>query len=335
MLKKIFVISILLGTIAIGFGVYYYSKYQDFLVAPVFNKTTIVNIEKGQSYRGFTQNLIEKNGNGKAWHWRFFAKMERVAAWLNAGEFQIEAGLTPMQMMRKIKDNKVMTYQFTIVEGMNWRELKFKLLDDMVLQHTLNDIDDVQLLKILNADKSIPEGLFLPETYQFVRGDSDVDILKRAHQSLNQGLQKYWQERKPNLPYKNIYQMLTLASIVEKETALANERDIIAGVFVRRLQSNMRLQTDPTVIYGLGESYDGDIKSKDLKTDTPYNTYTRKGLTPTPIAMASIESIAACANPKDGTALYFVANNRGGHYFSDTYQQHLKALKDYLKGKKL
>lgn len=334
-MKKLFITFVTIGAIAIVAGLYYYNKYQDFLSTPVFQKSTIVNIHKGQSFRKFTQKLRDNKANGKEWHWRVFARFERVAAWLNAGEFQIEAGLTPLQMMQKIKDNMVMTYHFTIVEGMNWRELKYKLLDDSVLLHTLNDIDDEQLLKAIDSDKNMPEGLFLPETYQFVRGDSDVSILKRAHQSLKQELQKHWQLRKNNLPFKNMYQMLTMASIVEKETSQADEREIIAGVFVRRLQANMRLQTDPTVIYGLGESYDGDIKSKDLKTDTPYNTYTRKGLTPTPIAMASSESIAACANPKDGTALYFVANNRGGHYFSDTYAQHKKAIKDYLKGKKL
>ena len=335
MLKKLFILIVVIGAFAIGFGGYYYAKYQDFLNAPVFQNKTIINIEKGQSYREFTQKILEYNANGTSWHWRLFAKIERVGAWLNAGEFEIEAVLTPMQMMKKIKENKVKAYHFTIVEGMNWRELKYKLLDDEVLIHTLNDINDEKLLDIINSDKNHPEGLFLPETYQFIRGDSDVDILKRAHYSLKQELQKHWQKRKPNLPLKDPYQLLTLASIVEKETSQTSERDIIAGVFVRRLQSNMRLQTDPTVIYGLGESYDGDIKSKDLKTDTPYNTYTRKGLTPTPIAMASKESIMASSNPKDGTALYFVANNRGGHYFSDTYEQHQKAVKDYLKGKKL
>ncbi len=334
-MKKLFILFVIMGAIVIGFGLFYYSKYQDFLSTPVFQNNTIVNIKKGQSFRKFTQKLRDNKANGNEWHWRVFAKIERVGAWLKAGEFQIDAGLTPMQMMQKIKENKVVTYQFTIVEGMNWRELKYKLLDDSTLLHTLNDIDDEQLLDAIDSDKNIPEGLFLPETYQFVRGDSDVDILKRAHKSLKQELQKHWQLKKANLPYKNTYEMLTMASIVEKETSQANEREIIAGVFVRRLQKNMRLQTDPTVIYGLGESYDGDIKSKDLKTDTPYNTYTRKGLTPTPIAMASIESIAASANPKDGKALYFVANNRGGHYFSDTYKQHQKAVKDYLKGKKL
>ena len=218
---------------------------------------------------------------------------------------------------------------------MNWRELKQKLLTDPVLTKTINEIADEQLLQKISSDKATPEGLFLPETYQFVRGDQDIDILTRAHKALKQALQQAWQEREKKAPLNDSYQLLTLASIVEKETSQSNERSKIAGVFSRRLQLNMRLQTDPTVIYGLGLKYDGDIKYKDLKTDTPYNTYTRKGLPPTPIAMASLESILASAHPQDGQALYFVANNKGGHYFSDTYQQHQKAVKAYLKGNKL
>lgn len=334
-MKKLFIIVVILGTVVIAAGGYYYQQYKDFLNQSVFQELTVVNIEKGLTYRKFTQKLLNENANGKNWQWRMLGKLEPVGKWLKVGEFEIGPGLNPIQMMQKIKSNQVITYKFTIVEGMNWRELKQKILNDEVLLHTLNDTSDDQLLQKLDSLYSTPEGLFLPETYQFVRGDSDVGILKRAYVALNKGLQEHWSKRKDNLPLKTPYELLILASIVEKETAQAVERDIIAGVFVRRLQLNMRLQTDPTVIYGLGENYDGDIRSRDLKTDTPYNTYTRKGLTPTPIAMASIESIAASAQPKDGNALYFVANNRGGHYFSDTYEQHQKAVEGYLKGNKL
>ena len=335
MIKKLFLSLILLTSIAAGVAYYYFHQYKVFLTQPVFNSETVIKIQKGESYQGFTKNIIEKGAKGEVWKWRLLAKMEKVGRWLKVGEFKIGGSLTPMQMMQKIKKNKVLTYQFTIVEGLNWRELKDRLFEDKTLVHEVENLSNDQLLDIIKSDKTSPEGLFLPETYQYIRGDSDVDILKRAHDALNKVLQKQWHSRKDNLPYKNSYEMLTMASIVEKETSLASERDIIAGVFVRRLQKHMRLQTDPTVIYGLGESYDGDIKTKDLKTDTPYNTYTRTGLTPTPIAMASSESIRASAQPKEGDALFFVANNRGGHYFSATYEEHLKAVKDYLKGKKL
>ncbi len=335
MIKKLFLALVFVTTLTAAVGFYYYNQYQQFLAQPVFARDTVVEIEKGQNFTGFTQNILKQKANGKPWMWRLFAKMEKVGGWLKVGEFNITQHDTPLVMMDKIKNNKVLTYHFTIVEGLNWRELKAKLVSNDTLRHEVGDLSDKQLLELLGSDKSTPEGLFLPETYQFVRGDSDVDVLKRAHRALKQGLEKHWHSRQENLPYKNSYELLIMASIVEKETSLASEREIVAGVFVRRLQKNMRLQTDPTVIYGLGERYDGDIRTKDLKTDTPYNTYTRKGLTPTPIAMASIESIAASAHPQEGTALYFVANNRGGHYFSDTYEQHQKAVKDYLKGKKL
>jgi UPF0755 protein len=334
-MKKIFIsLTILFVVSTITFGVYY-QKYQLFLKESVFKQATLVEIEKGQSFRTLIQKIVENNGNGEDWQWRLFAKLEKVGGWLKVGEFEIDSSATPMQLMQKIKNNKVITYDFTIVEGMNWRELKQKLLNDPVLVHSLNDLSDTNLLEQLGVDNPNPEGLFLPETYQFIKGDSDLDILLRAHKDLNKILDSTWSEIDSDLPYSSPYQLLIMASIVEKETSVASERDEIAGVFVRRLHKNMRLQTDPTVIYGIGESYDGDIRKKDLQTDTPYNTYTRHGLPPTPIAMASKESIIASANPKPGNSLYFVANNRGGHYFSDTYKQHQNAVKDFLKGIKL
>lgn len=334
-MKKLFIAFILLSTIAFGVGFYYYQQYQKFLTQTVFKQDTVITIKKGQNFTNFSKDILKQGANGKPWLWRVFARMEKVGSWLKVGEFTISAQDTPLQMMEKIKNNKVINYHFTIVEGLNWRELKAKILNDEVLVHEIADLSDEEILKILDSDKTNLEGLFLPETYQFNKGDSDLKLLKRAHADLKQVLLENWNNKADDLPYKTSYELLTMASIVEKETALASERAQIAGVFVRRLLKNMRLQTDPTVIYGIGENYDGDIKSKDLTTDTPYNTYTRNGLPPTPIAMASRESIIASAHPKAGKSLYFVANNRGGHYFSDTYEQHQRAVKDYLKGKKL
>jgi UPF0755 protein len=334
MKKVLFVFIVLIVAMMIAVGVYY-QKYQKFINQPVFNQVTFIEIQKGQNYKNFIQQVSEKNGNGENWQWRLFAKLENVGGWLKVGEFEITPDVMPMQMMRQIKNNQVITYDFTIIEGMNWRELRLKLLADNVLISTINDLTDIELLEALDSNSLSPEGMFLPETYQFVKGDTDLDILVRAHYDLNKVLESTWNSIDQDLPYKNSYQLLTMASIVEKETSIASERDEIAGVFVRRLQKRMKLQTDPTVIYGIGEDYDGDIKRKDLKFDTPYNTYTRYGLPPTPIAMASRESIIASANPKPGSSLYFVANNRGGHYFSDTYEQHQNAVAEYLKGTKL
>jgi len=334
-MKKLYIVIVVFGTVVLMTMAIYYKKYSDFLMQPVFSKATYVTIDKGTNFGEFVGTIEKLNANGDNWQWRLFSKLEKVGTWLTVGEFLIDPQLPPLEMMKKIKANDVISYQFTIVEGINWQELKVKLQEDEVLKHELPNMDDRQLLQRLSSDKLSVEGLFLPETYQFVRGDSDVDVLIRAHKALNQVLQQAWSEKKPNLPFSSPYELLTLASIVEKETSKASERGIIAGVFVRRLQKNMRLQTDPTVIYGLGKSYDGDIRSRDLKTDTPYNTYTRKGLTPTPIAMASKDAIMACSQPVAGKSLYFVANNQGGHYFSDTYEQHQRAVKAYLKGEKL
>lgn len=333
---KLFLYILLVFVLVLMTGAgYYYNQYQIFANTNVFKQSTVINIEKGQNFNEFIQTLAQNDANGKKWQWKLFAKIEKVDRWLKVGEFEVLKELKPLQMMHKINKNQVLTYKFTIIEGMNWRELKQKILTDPILIKTISEISDEQLLQKLDSDMTTPEGLFLPETYQFVRGDQDINILQRAHVALKQALQETWQMRKNNLPLKDSYQLLILASIVEKETSQRSERNKIAGVFSRRLQLNMRLQTDPTVIYGLGVKYDGDIKYKDLKTDTPYNTYTRKGLPPTPIAMSSFEAIHASAHPQDGKALYFVANNRGGHFFSDTYEQHQKAVKSYLKGNKL
>jgi UPF0755 protein len=171
-----------------------------------------------------------------------------------------------------------------------------------------------------------PEGWFLPETYQFVRGYTAADLLKRAYQDMQAVLSRAWESRADGLPLQSPYELLILASIIERETAVDSERDEISGVFVRRLQSGMRLQTDPTVIYGLGEAYDGNIRKVDLQTDTAYNTYTRHGLPPTPIALPGVASLQAAARPKEGTSLYFVANGQGGHTFSDTLEDHQEAV---------
>ena len=193
------------------------------------------------------------------------------------------------------------------------------------------DMSDEQLMAELKIEAPSLEGQFLPETYQFVKGDSDLMVMQRSHQALNKVLDDAWASRSADVKLKTPYELLILASIIEKETAEASERTTISGVFHRRLLKGMKLQTDPTVIYGVGDAYAGDITRAHLKKDTPYNTYTRKGLTPTPIAMASEASIKAAAQPKAGKAMYFVANGKGGHTFSNTYDAHLKAVKQYLK----
>jgi UPF0755 protein len=221
-------------------------------------------------------------------------------------------------------------YRFTLVEGWTFRQFAVALAANTDLDHVL-DPQTIDLWPAASGlDLGHPEGWFLPETYLFTRGDSDRDILIRAHAAMTNALEDAWDVRAESLPIESPYELLILASIIEKETSLDSERRQIAGVFIRRLQKGMRLQTDPTVIYGLGDTYDGDIRRRDLQTDTPYNTYTRHGLPPTPIALPGKASLAAAANPAPGEALYFVANGLGGHTFSETLEAHQQAVKKLI-----
>ncbi len=316
-----------------------FRQYQDFLQQPVFasqkaDSAIVVSIPEGASFQRIISQLKQHGAVGEYWQWRLLGRLSGLENQLKAGEYAISKELAPEKVLKKLASGEVKTYTFTIIEGQNWTQLKQQLLAHPVLKHPLQDMDDAMLLQWLKADEPSPEGLFLPETWQFQRGDSDLDILQRAYKALRQALAEAWQSRAPELPLKSPYEMLILASIVEKETALAEEKPQVAGVFVRRLKKGMRLQTDPTVIYGLGDNYKGDITYAHLRTDTPYNTYTRAGLPPTPISMAGRDSLQAVAHPAAGEALYFVANNKGGHTFSRDFSSHQKAVRRYLAGQR-
>ena len=332
-MKKIIVYFFLLlllsaGGIA-GYGFY---QYQNFLQQPVFsNLPVLIEITKGNSYADFIQTVKAKGGSGSVFNWKLMARLNQLENTIKAGEFQIDVSVTPMSLIALIDQNKVKTYSITLIEGENWLQLKQKLQTSNLKQVAL-DMDDQQLITALAIESGHLEGQFLPETYQYVKGDSDIDVLLRAHADLKSALNKAWQNRDPKTKLKSPYELLILASIIEKETAQHSERNIISWVFHRRLNKGMKLQTDPTVIYGVGVAYAGDITTAHLRTDTPYNTYTRKGLPPTPIAMASVASIEAAAHPNQGKELFFVANRTGGHTFSETYEQHQKAVAAYLRG---
>lgn len=254
---------------------------------------------------------------------------------VQAGEYHIPPGMLPNELLDMLVAGKVVQYSFTLVEGWNTRQLLAALKQNPDITHTLKTEDARQLMQELGLDKQHAEGWFFPDTYHFVRDTSDKALLKRASAAMRTQLDEQWQQRDSGLPYENVYQALIMASIIEKETGVAEERQKISGVFVRRLQKGMRLQTDPTVIYGIGESYDGNIRRKDLRTDTPYNTYTRGGLPPTPIAMPGLAAIHAALHPADGDSLYFVASGGGAHVFSSTLEQHNEAVIKYqLKGKR-
>ncbi|NOQ94078.1 MAG: endolytic transglycosylase MltG [Methylophaga sp.] len=264
-----------------------------------------------------------------------YGRLQNKAHLIKTGEYLIKENTTLPELLEQLTSGKVIQYAFTIVEGLNSQQLIDMLINDSRIKKTLTETDLASVMVAIEY-AGHGEGEFLPETYFFTAGTSDKQLLQRAHQLMTSVLDDAWKNKAENLPYKTKYDALIMASIIEKETGIAEERAQIAGVFVRRLEKGMRLQTDPTVIYGMGEQYKGNIRRKDLRKDTPYNTYTRYGLPPTPIALPSKEAIHAALHPADGKSLYFVATGQDGrHIFSNTLTAHNKAVRKYqLKKKK-
>ena len=294
---------------------------------------TSVSIEPGDSLPVVLDKLRSRGvTDGEAVEWRLLARQLDADGRLHVGEYALVPGMTARELLLAMRDGKVIQRRFTIVEGWNIRELRAALARSP-LQQEAAALDEQELMKALDEPGQHPEGRFLPETYAYTRGDSDLDVLRRAHAAMERELAEAWSQRHPATPLTTPEEMLILASIVEKETGIAAERPQIAGLFERRLRIGMRLQTDPTVIYGIGADYNGNIRRNDLLTDTPYNTYTRDGLPPTPIAMPGVESLQAVARPAGGDSLYFVAvgDGSGRHVFSRTLDEHNAAVREYMK----
>jgi len=260
---------------------------------------------------------------------RWIARWQGNADQIKVGEYALTPGMTIQQFLDKIIRGDVIQYPATIIDGWTYNQLRHYLGTIDGIEHHPAALEPQHVISRLGYDERPPEGLFLPDTYYYTRGMSDLDILERAYQAMSHFLQQAWEQRAADLPYQTPYEALIMASIIEKETAVASERKQIAGVFVRRLQKHMRLQTDPTVIYGIGENFDGNLRSRDLKADSPYNTYRHRGLPPTPIAMPGSDSILAALHPDEGDTLYFVARGDGTHQFSATITEHNKAVRKY------
>ncbi len=290
-------------------------------------------IPPGTPFSGVSRSLEEQGLIADDRVLRWYARWTGQASGIHAGEYLIEAGTTPRTLLEQFTSGNVKLYSFTIVEGWNHREMLSALQAHPEIRPTMTDEDWPALLGELGSTATWPEGLFLPETYRFPRGTADRTVLAKAYRLMQAALQDEWSKRATEAPVDDPYEALILASIVEKETARADERQRIAGVFARRLEKRMRLQTDPTVIYGIGPSFNGNLTRRDLQTDTPYNTYTRNGLPPTPIAMPGRAAIHAALNPADGDELYFVATGLGdgSHKFSNTIEEHEAAVQEYLK----
>jgi UPF0755 protein len=289
-----------------------------------------IDVGRGTSFRNIVGELHQRNlSTANTWYWRLLAEQMRVAGKLHAGEYALDLGITPRLLLANMAAGKVLQRNFTIVDGWTFGELRQALTKADKLGHDSVNLDDATIMQKIGAPGEAPEGRFLPETYAYVKGDSDLDILRRAHGAMVKTLDTLWPSRAKDLPLATPYDALILASIVEKETGRPDERAQIAGVFVRRLQNHMLLQTDPSVIYGMGSSYAGNIHKSDLTTDTPYNTYTRPGLPPTPIALPGKAALQAALHPAAGDALYFVARGDGGHVFSSTLEEHNRHVDCY------
>jgi len=294
------------------------------------NSERVLEVKPGDSFIRVLQRMRAIGiAEGSDWQWRVLAFELKVLERLQVGEYTVGHGISPRQLLRKLEAGSVIQYRFTLVEGWSMRDLRAALAAQEALGQTIGDMGDAALMAALDRPGVHAEGRFLPETYHYTRGVRDIDLLKRAALAMDTALSAAWAERDDDLPLQSPEQALVLASIVEKETGRAGERAQIAGVFIRRLRLGMRLQTDPTVIYGLGAGFDGNLRRRDLQTDTPYNTYTRTGLPPTPIAMPGRDALLAAVHPEPGKSLYFVARGDGSHQFSATLSEHNRAVAKY------
>lgn len=290
-----------------------------------------LTIGPGTSLKGLALQLERDGVLADEARFRILGRALGYAGRLQAGRYTLEAPLSPLQLLGKIVRGEVTKAAILLVEGWNIREVRQELARNAHLEHRLVDMTDADMLAAIGAEESHPEGLFFPDTYFFNPDSPDIEVLRRAYRRQKEKLLAAWASRTPDLPYKTPYEALIMASIVEKETGVAAERPLIAAVFINRLNKGMRLQTDPTVIYGLGAAFDGNLRKADLLRDTPYNTYTRAGLPPTPIAMPGEDAIRAALNPSDSRALYFVARGDGTHVFSDSLDDHNRAVYRYQK----
>lgn len=327
---RIFIVSILVlvALLVVGSTTGYW-KYHKAIMQPLnLESERIIEIPTGASPNTMLLQL-EKDGIIKDvfWlklYWRFELKNQSI----HVGEYRLKSGMHFKDLVNIWTKGEVVRYKIVLIEGWNFKQFRAALAAQQPLKQLTRDMTDMQIMAALNSDRH-PEGQFYPDTYLYIKTDSDLDILKRAHKKLQQVLDEEWSTKAEELPYENAYQALIMASLIEKETGLASEREQIAGVFIRRIQKNMLLQTDPTVIYGMGDKYNGKITRADLQRETLYNTYIIAGLPPTPIAMVGREAIHAALHPAEGKALYFVAKGDGSHKFSENLTEHNKAVREY------
>ena len=330
--KGLFLLIVIGGLLG---GYYFYTQYTNYLQQPIelSEQTISYEVKKGSSIRRVAKELEQQGVMKPALYLVVLAKLNKQASKLKAGEYELSSDMKPADVLNLITSGKAVQYKHTIIEGKTYKQLVASIKASTVLKQTLTDDDYANIMQKIGSDFAHPEGAFYADTYNFPKDTTDLDFLKRSHKMMQEKLKDAWDKRTPEASIKTPYEALILAAIVEKETGDESERPMIARVFINRLDKNMLLQTDPTVIYGMGNAYDGNIRKKDLTRDTPYNTYTRAGLTPTPIATPGKAAINAVMHPPEGDVFYFVAkgDGTGTSYFSKTNAEHNKAVAKYLR----
>ncbi|HEV7490275.1 MAG TPA: endolytic transglycosylase MltG [Rhodanobacteraceae bacterium] len=329
-ISRFLIVVFVLGLL--GAAAFFWLDYRRFADAPltVESANVTIDVARGSSYRTIVDQLRAAGlTRASPWYWRALGRELGIEGRVHAGEYALTPGITPRELLRRMVAGDVLKHYFTIVDGWTFRQLRLALASDAGLAQTMPGLADEDIAHRLDITQINPEGWFLPETYAWIKGESDFDVLSRAYAAMRKAIDRLWDARASDVVLDSPYQALILASIVEKETGRPDERPLIAGVFMRRLKSGMRLQTDPTVIYGMGENYRGNIRREDLETDTPYNTYTRDGLPPTPIALPGVPALKATLHPAPGDALYFVARGDGSHEFSATLEDHNRAVQKF------
>ncbi len=289
------------------------------------------HINQGQGLSQIARSLESKSIVADDASFVILARVLGKSTAIKAGSYDVPGAIAPLALLQKFEKGEFAKGQIRFIEGWTFRQMRAALDDHPGLRHDTRDLSPSEILDHLDASESHPEGLFFPDTYFFAAGTSDLAILRQAYAKMRDRLESFWPARARGLPLSSPYEALVLASIVEKETGVEAEREMVASVFLNRLKRGMRLQADPTVIYGLGETFDGNLRRRDLLTDQPYNSYTRAGLPPTPIAMPGEGALRATLNPAKSAALYFVARGDGSHEFSDTLAQHNRAVGRYQK----
>jgi len=326
-LIKRLIVVLLVALLVMGAGLLWYARTP----LPLKSLPVEFTLKPGSSLTAVAEQLRQQGVIESSWRFRLLARMLGDAARIKAGHYILGRATTPFELLRKLTQGEVSLREIVFIEGWTFQQMRDALNAHPALRHDTANMSETQILTALNIPEAHAEGLFFPAKYYVDPGNSDISILRRAYETMQLHLAKEWAARQPGLPYENPYQALTMASIVEKETGMASERPLIAAVFINRLRNGMRLQTDPSVIYGLGDAFDGNLHKRDLLADTPYNTYTRAGLPPTPIAMPGLDSIHAALNPVPSQALYFVAKGNGSHVFSDNLEEHNRAVMRYQK----